>query len=102
MQQHQITFPLDHPAFVGHFPGQPIVPGVLLLDWAMRCLQNNMKDDLVTPKALNVTKFLSPARPGELLELDFVRVKDSVQFEIRSASRTIANGRFALLEKACL
>ena len=26
----------DHPAFRGHFPGMPVLAGVLQIDWAMQ------------------------------------------------------------------
>ena len=32
------TVPPDHPAFVGHFPGTPILPGVMLLDTVLHAI----------------------------------------------------------------
>jgi 3-hydroxymyristoyl/3-hydroxydecanoyl-(acyl carrier protein) dehydratase len=32
----RLAVPADHPAFAGHFPGRPILPGVVQLDWAVR------------------------------------------------------------------
>lgn len=63
----------DHPAFAGHFPGHPIVPGVVLLDEALQCLASVEGLELVS---LNVTvaKFLLPVRPGIALSLAFKRM----------------------------
>jgi len=88
-----LPFAADHPAFPGHFPGHPIVPGVLLLDWAQTAIEAQLGHDL---QALAEAKFHSPATPSDLLELDFEIGISAVRFEIRSAARKIASGRFPL------
>jgi 3-hydroxymyristoyl/3-hydroxydecanoyl-(acyl carrier protein) dehydratase len=34
-----LTIAAEHPALAGHFPGSPIVPGVVLLDEMVRALE---------------------------------------------------------------
>lgn len=58
----------DHPAFAGHFPGHPIVPGVVLLDEALRSLAATLGLS-EGPLEVAVAKFLRPVRPGEPLWL---------------------------------
>jgi 3-hydroxymyristoyl/3-hydroxydecanoyl-(acyl carrier protein) dehydratase len=83
----------DHPAFAGHFPGRPIVPGVLLLDWAQHAIESATGQVLA---GLAAAKFLSPALPGETLALEYTFDAPMVRFEILCGQRKIANGRFVL------
>ena len=86
-------FAADHPVFAGHFPNHPIVPGVLLLDWAQAAIEAELGEPVL---ALTEAKFHSPATPADVLELDFEIGISAVRFEIRSAARKIASGRFPL------
>lgn len=88
-----LPFAVDHPVFAGHFPGRPIVPGVLLLDWAQAAIEAQLGQRV---QALAEAKFHSPATPADVLELDFEVGTTAVRFEIRSAARKIASGRFPL------
>ena len=54
--------PADHPSLSGHFPGRPIVPGVLLIDRMISALQ------LATAHRIGVlrqVKFISTLRAEE-------------------------------------
>lgn len=83
----------DHPAFAGHFPGRPIVPGVVLLDQAKRIIESECS--LLT-SGLQVAKFLSPALPGDSLALEYALKSNHIQFEIRCDMRLIASGKFLI------
>jgi len=85
----------DHPAFPGHFPGRPVVPGVLLLHLAQSAIEAKLA---TTVRALKAVKFLSPALPGQPLVLEFSPGGAAVRFEIHSGTRQIAAGTFALAQ----
>lgn len=91
----QVALPIaaDHPAYAGHFPGQPILPGAVLLDAAQRLIE--ARHDLAL-SGLAVAKFHSPATPGEALTLDYTLSERSASFDVRSDTRKIASGRFTL------
>ena len=88
-----LPFAADHPVFAGHFPGQPILPGVLLLAWAQEAMETQLDLRFM---ALSEVKFHSPATPTDALELDYAVGETAVRFEIRSGSRKIASGRLPL------
>lgn len=86
-----LPFEAGHPTFAGHFPGRPIVPGVQLIDRAKRLIEARQGFVL---GGLQMAKFVSPAGPGEPLELDYRLDGGGVTFEIRSGSRRVVTGRF--------
>ena len=61
----------DHPAFAGHFPSQPIVPGVVLLDLGMRAIAAHRGPGTSMRYRVGNAKFLSPVGPGEALRIAF-------------------------------
>ena len=61
-----ILIPAGHPALAGHFPGNPLVPGVVLLDAVLTHIYERRPGTL---RAIPAVKFLAPVRPGENLEL---------------------------------
>lgn len=57
----------EHPALAGHFAGNPIVPGVLLLDEVMHHLAAASGRDLA---CIERVKFNSVLKPGERVDVE--------------------------------
>ena len=88
-----VTIHPDHPALAGHFPGAPILPGVLLLDETLRALE--AQDATLVPGHWRIgrAKFLKPVRPGETLLLEHEHLPNgSVHFLVSSAGTAVAEG----------
>lgn len=56
-----------HPSLAGHFPGDPIVPGAVLLDHAVDCIESVYSKQVGT---ILVAKFLAPVRPLDVIVFD--------------------------------
>jgi len=54
----------DHPSLPGHFPGRPIVPGVVLLEQVIAAIER--RHGALGPLRLPQVKFLQPLLPGEV------------------------------------
>ena len=54
--------PASHPTLPGHFPGRPIVPGVLLLDHVIETLQQATGESV---DVVREVKFRSALQPDE-------------------------------------
>jgi 3-hydroxyacyl-[acyl-carrier-protein] dehydratase len=82
----------DHPAYAGHFPGSPILPGVVLLDATLRTIERASKRSSARWQ-ITVAKFQSPVAPGEPLTLEHEQLPNgSIHFAIRTTGRAVASG----------
>jgi len=64
MTRHAFTVAPDHPALAGHFPGAPVVPGVVLVEHVLEAI-----GEAGAPLRLPRVKFLQPLLPGETAEV---------------------------------
>ena len=86
------TVPADHPAFAGHFPGTPILPGVILLDTVLHAIaaETGIALDICQ---ISSVKFLSPASPGDELVIQHtLSASGTIRFDVVAGMRKIASG----------
>jgi 3-hydroxymyristoyl/3-hydroxydecanoyl-(acyl carrier protein) dehydratase len=82
----------NHPALAGHFPGNPIVPGVLILDEVMQAARQ-WRGQLRLTKVVSV-KFSSPLEPGNPFSIKMHADGPShIAFECLLEGSTFASGR---------
>ncbi len=91
-----LTVALDHPTFAGHFPGQPLLPGVSLLAEVLEAAlgEAELAKQLGTAPRISAVKFLAPVRPGAQLTLQLVPGPRGLRFEVREGDRLAASGQF--------
>jgi 3-hydroxymyristoyl/3-hydroxydecanoyl-(acyl carrier protein) dehydratase len=84
----------DHPAFAGHFPGQPLLPGVALLTAVVEAVldQPALAASIGAAPCIAQVKFLAPVRPGADLSLALHAGGRGVRFEVSEGDRAVASG----------
>ncbi len=89
--KHHTCFPLciakDHPSLPGHFPGRPVVPGVVLLDEVAGHLPARLT-------RIAQIKFVAPLLPGEdaRIELDVDETAHRARFRVLRDATLLASG----------
>ena len=94
-----ITFGADHPAARGHFPGNPIIPGAVLLSEALRAAGTALQIDF-SRCTVSSAKFPSPARPGDRVEIDCSAARARISLVCSVAGRTVLKAEVACGAKA--
>jgi 3-hydroxyacyl-[acyl-carrier-protein] dehydratase len=83
MTSRRITVARDHPAFAGHFPGQPLLPGVVLLGEVLELLLRETPEAIGAQPCISAVKFLAPVRPGASLEIRWTAPgQERLRFEV--------------------
>jgi 3-hydroxyacyl-[acyl-carrier-protein] dehydratase len=92
-----LAIALDHPGFDGHFPGQPVLPGVALLAEVLEAAraEPTLRACLGASPRLATVKFTGPARPGASLAVEFVVGARTLAWRVDEAERAIASGQIA-------
>lgn len=102
------SFAADDPMFAGHFPGNPLVPGVILTEalaqtagLAAASGHSENARPLFLLSAIRSMKFLRAIRPGERIDLraeKLAQVGDLVQFEVEASvgGVPVAEGQLVL------
>jgi len=86
-----LRVPAKHPALPGHFPGNPIVPGVVILD-AVICAAEAWLGASFQVRELSHAKFLAPLKPDEAARIELVRRGPLLEFSVYRGQATIAKG----------
>ena len=86
----------DHPSLPGHFPGSPVVPGVVILDEILAALVKWRQDCQLT--LIRTVKFLVPVKPEQLFTicLSATTVEGEIDFCCRAEDRLLVQGRLEI------
>ena len=86
----------DHSSLAGHFPGNPVVPGVVILEEVTQAFEEWRPESQVV--GMPVVKFLAPLRPGQPFTIRFTESGvRGIRFEcVRDDGRALAQGCLTL------
>lgn len=93
----QFVIAADHPCLPGHFPGRPLVPGVVLLEQVLRALHVQTG---LTPAALRLpqVKFMVPLLPGQSARVELEGQAPRWKFRVLREADVLARGELVLMD----
>ncbi len=93
----QVTTDKQSPWFSGHFPGDPILPGIAQINMVIETIAKVLQKDL-SLLSLTRIKFKKIIRPGDILDIHAAAEKKENQysFRITSQEKAVCLGRLVL------
>ena len=98
--EREFTVPADSPWFSGHFPGNPILPGVAQLEMVAAAIGESSGKNLYVAR-LGRVKFKNLVRPGERLRIAARPATEpgAFTFSIHAGDKEVCSGNMILSEK---
>jgi len=94
-------FAVDHPAAQGHFPGNPIIPGAVLLSEALCAIEAGSGVGL-SPCRVRSVKFVRPVRPGDRVTIEYSGfVRRGIKFVCVVSGRPVLSGEVVYGSRSC-
>jgi 3-hydroxymyristoyl/3-hydroxydecanoyl-(acyl carrier protein) dehydratase len=91
---YQQSIPSDHPALAGHFPGNPVVPGVVLLDLVREGLSAWLPDQRIT--GIRQVKFMRALLPEQALDIQLEIQSGRLRFRGHHGEDLVLQGEATL------
>jgi len=93
----KVEIAVDHPAFDGHFPARPVLPGVALLAEVLEAALREpaLAACIGSEPRLAVVKFLAPVGPGAALVIDFRLGARMLEWRVGDGAHDVASGQIA-------
>ena len=99
MQKLLLKYSASHPTAAGHFPGNPIIPGALLLAEVLELIRKTAEVNM-DECAVQSAKFLHPVRPGDRVEIEYeISVKNTINFKCSVGQNAVLSGGISATAK---